>query len=1461
MYTVTARAGQHVSSCTTSNTSCHFADLLCDHEYAVTITSSSDHCNVTRSSALLVKTIPCAPRVLEAYAACENNSGFVSWDVSPNARSYMVRAEGDHTVSYNTTDIVCEIPNMQCGQNYTVAVWAEDGTCTGPVSAVMSLTTVPCVPHSVKSMVMCEQNSLWVSWNASRGATAYSAAAIGSHGHLLTVNTEDTNSLLPSLQCGEVYSLTVIAMNEECKSAESAAVEIRSVPCSPENLRADTHCDSHTALASWNRSAGAVSYFVTATGTLGQSVTCSSADPLCYLGGLDCGSRYNLSVKSWDENCNSTDSSGVRVHTAPCSPRHITATPTCSGHSAAVSWDASAGAAWYLAGFIGQDGDKASCNTTETSCAVSGLNCGQLYNVTVTASDGPCHSVTSNVSLITTAPCVPIDTTARTDCAADLIQVTWSPGRGAESYTVTARGRDGHVRLCNTSGNACHVESVHCGANYNISVTAQNKDCSSDVLVGTVETVPCLPGPVAVQIDCTTNEALVSWQENNTQRPYYTAVTSDLSGAEHSCSSFASPCRIPGLECGREYSFRVYASNRHCNSSHTVVYKTMTAPCSPQALTARVDCENDDAVLSWAAREEAAHYVASVSGNGTTLYCTTTDTSCMFPALQCGRSYNTSVVAVDNKCASVLPSLSSFETVPCQPQGLNSHLDCKSKEALIFWDDSDGARLYDVAIESGDRPGASFVTSNASFVSEELSCGQTYGFTVTAIGGTCNSSRSLTHYRSAAPCPPDIRDAVMQCDTGLLSVSWSRSSGAESYQLSGMGEDGRALVYETPGTEYKLTELECGVSYNVSVVALASPCNSSRGLPAHARAVPCIPQMVEVHFNCARGAIAVSWEKVRGAALYNALAQGREGHAASCITPNTSCDVSPLRCGHTYNITVTAEDDVCSSLESAVYTVKTVSCPLQNVNTRLECADNTGLVTWDASAGAEYYVVTAHGGSVPMTLCNTTGTACALEGLTCGRVYNITTRATDGVCAENYKNTSLRTVPCPPHAVSASYNCRSHGATVTWSESEGAVSYNAVAKSSDGHTAACNTTNNLCIIPSLLCGHTYTVTVTGLDQKCRGIQSTSLEMKTAPCSSSNVLVTMSCNETALTVTWDPADNADSYVVKAVGPTGLNYTCLTASTMCQISDLPCGQMYSVQVSALGLTCSSDPTSPISVHAAPCAPAGVTYTRDCPTNVASIAWIQSAGADEYHVTATATGGLEASCNSTNTSCWLRDLECGQSYNITVVALDQRCSNPSRSPVSMDTAPCLPRNNKVLMECRNNSATFSWERSRGARSYVAVVRENEDLVNSCDTEGTVCTVTNLTCGTIYSFSVSASDGHCNSAFTAPIMSGVVPCPPGQVETSIYHRSVKPQEVEISWDGSPCGEDYMATVTGEIENDPGSLFILDSYWTSYMLFYIPVPCSSSYNVTVTARNLAGESSPSAPISSYTEHNTLTTP
>ncbi|XP_075040276.1 fibronectin type III domain-containing protein 7-like [Mixophyes fleayi] len=933
-YTVTARSRQDENSIKTQNTFYEFKDLFCDEEYDIIISSESETCNSLGNSSLHVKTIPCPPRILEAYASCENNSGFIQWDISHNARSYKAVAEGVNRLSCNTTDTSCEIPKLECGQNYTVTVWAEDGICTGQSSPNVTFKTVPCVVQNITSTVMCQDNALHVSWNVSSGATAYSATAVGTQGDIVIADTPDPNCLLSPLQCGEVYSLTVLAMNDECKSSESAAMKIISAPCSPMHLTASSDCEIKGASASWERSVGAVS---------------------------------------------------------------------------------------YIAVFHGPDGDDVSCTSTSTSCSVSGLHCGQAYNVTVTAFDGSCHSVTTNTTIVTTVPCTPTNIEASINCSAmDIMNVTWSPSRGAESYVVLAKGHDGHTLSCNTTTDTCIINAVHCGDNYTISVTAWNTDCSSDtVTIEAVETVPCTPDLVEVEIDCLTHEALVSWQEHNIHPSYHTAVTSDPLGMEHSCSTFLSSCHISGLECGLEYNFQVYSTNSQCSSLKSVVYKSMTAPCEPKDITASVHCENSDALITWTKTRGAVYYMATLSGIGTSLSCNATDTNCSYFGLQCGQTYNASVVAMDGKCTSGPSTISTFKTAPCQPQGLNIGLDCSSQTASMSWDESDGAQLYNVLIESLNGTVSSYTTSHISFSSDVLPCGHTYGFTVMALGGTCNSSRSLTLYENSAPCTP--------------------------------------------------------------------------------------------------------------------------------------------------------------------------------------------------------------------------------------------------------------------------------------------------------------------------------------------------------------------------------------------------------------------------------------------------MNVTYTKNCPTTMAFVTWSESEGAIDYHLTAIESGGMQTYCNSTNSTCWLMDLKCGLSYYVEVVAVGQRCSSNTSSLVLLDTAPCLPKNAAVHMECENSSATFSWERSRGALGYLAMVKKNEDFVYSCDTIETNCTAPDLSCGDSYSFSVLATDMQCNSSFTTPIVSGVVPCPPIEVETSIYRGSVKPQEVEISWNGSHCGTNYMATVQGQIGYDPEASFILNSYWTSYMDFYIPVPCSSSYNVTVTAQNLAGASDPTTPIAGYT--------
>ncbi|XP_044157779.1 fibronectin type III domain-containing protein 7-like isoform X1 [Bufo gargarizans] len=793
---------------------------------------------------------------------------------------------------------------------------------------------LPCVPRTINATIMCQENELNVLWDVSHGATGYSATAVGGQGDVTIADVSDNKCLLSPLQCGEVYSLTVLAMHDECKSAPSAEIEVKS---------------------------------------------------------------------------------------APCSPMHITATPDCGINGASVLWEPSAGAVSYTAVFHGPDGSEVSCVSSTTSCSVSDLQCGQLYNVTVTAYDGSCHSITTNATTVGTAPCLPTNIEISMNCSSpDLLSITWSPSKGAESYIVVTEGNNGHTLSCNTTTTMCAIEGVRCGYMYAVSVTTWNTYCSSDAAnYATFETAPCTPDVVEVTIDCVSYEALVYWDENNYHPTYHTAVATDPSGNELSCSGFSTSCRISGLECGLEYSFYVYSSNRKCQSINSAVQKSMTAPCQPKDITVDVQCENNNALISWTEGKGAIYYLASLSGNGTTSSYNATSTALSNLGLQCGQTYNVSVTAVNDKCETILSTVSTFETAPCQPQGLNVDLDCSSQIASMFWEESDGAQVYTVMIRNINGAVSSYTTTSTSFSSHVLDCGQNYGFSVVAIGRTCNSSKSLTIYEKSAPCAP------------LL--------------------------------------------------------------------------------------------------------------------------------------------------------------------------------------------------------------------------------------------------------------------------------------------------------------------------------------------------------------------------------------------------------------------------------------VTYTTPCPTSMASIEWSASEGAIMYNVTAAEAGGSETYCNSTNTNCWVTDLNCGVFYEVKVEAVGQRCRSNASSSIVLLTAPCLPENAAVHINCENNSAMLSWEESKGALNYDAIVKHDEDLVYICDTENTSCIIADLACGASYSFSVLAKFLECNSSYTTPIGFGAVPCPPSEVDTLIYHGSVKPQEVEITWNGSNCGSDYMATIQGQIGTDLESAFVLNSYWTSYMDFYIPVPCSSIYNVTVTARNQAGPSYPSIPITGRT--------
>lgn len=84
----------------------------------------------------------------------------------------------------------------------------------------------PCAPQNVLSELDCLSNILTVRWNISRGAAFYLVSAAGPEGPVNTCNTTAQQCKLQTLRCSSSYSVSVIAVNQQCKTSGGSILEI-----------------------------------------------------------------------------------------------------------------------------------------------------------------------------------------------------------------------------------------------------------------------------------------------------------------------------------------------------------------------------------------------------------------------------------------------------------------------------------------------------------------------------------------------------------------------------------------------------------------------------------------------------------------------------------------------------------------------------------------------------------------------------------------------------------------------------------------------------------------------------------------------------------------------------------------------------------------------------------------------------------------------------------------------------------------------------------------------------------------------------------------------------------------------------------------------------------------------------------------------------------------------------------
>lgn len=181
-----------------------------------------------------------------------------------------------------------------------------------------------------------------MTWNASETADFYIVTAESSGGHKIQLSTNETSTFFSEFICGQAYFLSVQAVDSVCTSLPSQPLQLNSgrfqtktkslIPAFPDNIR-----------------------------TPPNGLPLTSSLPFLPL-------------------------------SEPCPPTDISSFMNCLSNIAVVSWTGSAGADFYTATVMQEDGQSTSCWSDSEQCGMPNVPCGKNYTVMVVASNDMCNS-------------------------------------------------------------------------------------------------------------------------------------------------------------------------------------------------------------------------------------------------------------------------------------------------------------------------------------------------------------------------------------------------------------------------------------------------------------------------------------------------------------------------------------------------------------------------------------------------------------------------------------------------------------------------------------------------------------------------------------------------------------------------------------------------------------------------------------------------------------------------------------------------------------------------------------------------------------------------------------------------------------------------------------------------------------------------------------------------------------
>ncbi|XP_054623920.1 fibronectin type III domain-containing protein 7 isoform X2 [Dunckerocampus dactyliophorus] len=576
----------------------------------------------------------------------------------------------------------------------------------------------------------------------------------------------------------------------------------------------------------------------------------------------------------------------------------------------------------------------------------------------------------------------------------------------------------------------------------------------------------------------------------------------------------SSPGTVVKLHPYTHYKLSIISINAGGRSQPSYPIKARTVLMAPMLNSTSPD--GDTILVIWSPVEYAVLYSLCViqQGSISRLKVNTTDNTLTFGDLEAGTTYCIKGTAWDSEGRAGDDLTVCQITRPPSPDVI--HVQVTQGRALgiaVYWVFVQGAEEYLAWTTNGQNCTAT--TNNYCYISA-VTCGQNHSVSVTAFNSAGPSTPSPPADYVTYPCPPDnIR--VEEPNTGNCTVVWDEVPLVEFYMTFIKRDDGTEKFCNTTGSSCHFFCM-CGYTYLTSVF----PYNQAGSSPdAHVQnytTIPCCPEGVSLE-SVSSETLEVTWSPVKGAELYETTAvqadeaihspcapdilnMTQSNHSSytvlltapndqntnytvaavgrydthTCHGRNSSCELTELPCGSTYDVTAVATTTAGTSLTGYSKVLETGPCCPTSMNVSQVTQAMTN-VTWSAGHGAHSFIATL---TSPRghAKCHTMDIHCLMGCITCGTNYSVTLEAisSTGHMSECKYHGFSSSACCPTNV--KLYRWANNSLRVYWRTSWSSQVQQHVVElygTVANYTCLAAANNKYCDIQEETCGDVYTV--------------------------------------------------------------------------------------------------------------------------------------------------------------------------------------------------------------------------------------------------------------------------------------------------------------------------------------------------------------------------------------------------